>query len=138
MKNNRRKFLNKLAITGLTLPAFSLFAKSSQDNAEAKTVLVHQVYFWLKPGLSKDDILKFEKGVKSLLKISTIKYGKVGKPDATPDRPVIDASYSYSLLTVFENVKGHDQYQIDPIHEKFLKDCKELWEKVVVYDSESI
>lgn len=136
MKESRRKFLSAVTFAGLTLPSFSVFSRAGEKSSE-KEVLVHQVYFWLKSGLSKEDVLKFENGVKSLLKIKTIKYGKVGKPGATTQRPVIDSSYSYSLLTVFEDVKGHDQYQVDPIHEKFLKDCKELWEKVVVYDSQS-
>lgn len=124
------------------LIAFTIFSshisfaqKKSTNQSIPDKVLIHQVYFWLKPGLSNEQIAKFENGVKSLLKIKTIKYGDVGKPAATALRPVIDASYSYSLTVFFDDVAGHDAYQIDPIHEQFLKECKDLWEKVQVYDS---
>ena len=93
------------------------------------------MYFWLKKDITPAQKAIFDKGVKSLITIKTVKYGDVGKPGATTDRPVIDKSYDYALLTVFEDVAGHDAYQIDPIHLQFLKDCKEFWDKVQVYDA---
>jgi hypothetical protein len=51
---------------------------------------------------------------------------------------VIDRSYDYCLLTTFEEEAGHDVYQTHPIHLKFIEDCASLWEKVLIYDSESI
>lgn len=98
---------------------------------------VHIVNFWLKNELLKEEILIFENGLKSLEKIESVVYFNVGKPAAT-DRPVIDRSYSYCLLTVFNDDKGHDIYQIDPIHLKFVNDCKIYWDKVVIFDSESV
>jgi len=100
-------------------------------------MFVHHVFFWLKEGLSNEDVKKFEDSVQTLLTIGYMKTGDVGKPAAT-DRPVIDSSYSYSLLTVFENIQGHDRYQEDPIHLKFIEDCKHLWSKVQIYDSETL
>lgn len=100
-------------------------------------MFVHHVLFWLKDNLNSDDIQIFEKGVQSLLQIEDVKYGDVGKPAAT-DRPVIDRSYSYSLLTVFENEAGHDAYQLHPVHKKFVSECSNLWEKVKIYDSETV
>lgn len=112
------------------------FAQSNKKTiVEGQKVLVHQVYFWLKPNLSPNEFAKFEKGVRSLLSIKSMKFGSVGIPAPTPNRPVIDTTYSYSLLTIFQNIADHDAYQIDPIHEQFLKDCKDLWIKVLVYDS---
>ena len=99
-------------------------------------MFVHHVLFWLKDNLSSEDIQKFEAGVQSLLQIEHVKYGDIGKPAAT-DRPVIDRSYSYSLLTVFEDETGHDAYQPHPVHKKFVSECSGLWEKVVIYDSET-
>lgn len=100
-------------------------------------MFVHHVYFWLKEGLSTEDIQKFENTVQTLLKIDVVKLGDVGKPAST-DRPVIDRSYSYSLLLVFENKEGHDIYQPHPVHENFVKECAHLWTKVLIYDSETI
>jgi len=100
-------------------------------------MFVHVVNFWLKKGLSTDDIQKFEVGVSSLADIDTVDVFSVGKP-ANTDRPVIDRSYDYCLLTTFETEAGHDVYQTHPIHLKFIEDCASLWDKVLIYDSESI
>lgn len=100
-------------------------------------MFVHHVFFWLNENLTKEDVEKFEKGVKSLLTIETIKASDVGKP-ATTDRPIIDRSYSYSLLTMFENIEAHDIYQEHPTHLKFVDDCRHLWARVNIYDSETV
>ncbi|HZF63934.1 MAG TPA: Dabb family protein [Chitinophagaceae bacterium] len=100
-------------------------------------MFVHHVFFWLKEGISTGEVRKFEEGVKSLLTIETVKFGDVGKPAST-DRPIIERTYSYSLLTAFENKEGHDAYQPpNEIHKKFVEDCSHLWTKVLIYDSES-
>ena len=83
-------------------------------------MFVHHVLFWLKDDMSKTDIQNFEEALQSLLKIEYVKYGDIGKPAATT-KPVIDNSYSYSLLTVFDNQEGHDLYQPHPVHKKFLE-----------------
>ncbi len=98
---------------------------------------VHVVNFYLKPGLSAADIKKFEEGVSSLGQIEAIQVFNLGKP-ADTDRPVIDRSYSYCELTVFASKADHDIYQEHPIHLAFVENCKHLWEKVVIFDSETI
>ncbi len=100
-------------------------------------MFVHHVFFWLKPELNSDQQAAFEAGVSSLLAIKVLKNGDVGKPAAT-NRPVIERSYSYSLLLTFENLADHDAYQVDPTHLKFVETCQQYWDKVLIYDSESI
>ncbi|PWV53801.1 Dabb family protein [Chitinophaga sp. S165] len=100
-------------------------------------MFVHVVNFWLKPGLSEADIKKFEEGVQSLKVIESLVMFNVGKPAST-DRPVIDRSYSYCELTVFNDEAGHDVYQKHPVHLAFVENCKHLWDKVLIYDSETI
>jgi Stress responsive A/B Barrel Domain len=100
-------------------------------------MFVHVVNFWLKKSLHPEDIQLFELGVKSLGTIDTLRQFQVGKPAST-DRPVIDRSYDYCLLTVFDDMAGHDVYQEHPTHLKFIKDCAHLWDRVLIYDSESI
>lgn len=100
-------------------------------------MFVHHVFFWLKEDLQPADIQKFEETVNTLPGISHVKFGDVGKPAPT-NRPVIDRSYSYSLLLVFENESKHDSYQVDPVHENFVNTCASLWSKVLIYDSDSM
>lgn len=101
-------------------------------------MMAHIVYFWAKPDLSATDKQKFEAGLSSLLKIKSLKNGYIGKPSATEARDVVDNSYNYSLMLFFDDVKGHDAYQIDPIHLKFVEENKQYWTKVIVYDSDTI
>ena len=101
-------------------------------------MFIHHVFFWLHENLSQEDMATFERGVKSLLEIENVKFGDVGKPAST-DRPIIERSYSYSLLTVFENKAEHDAYQPpNVIHKKFVDECSHLWSKVLIYDSETL
>ncbi|RYG04178.1 MAG: Dabb family protein, partial [Chitinophagaceae bacterium] len=50
-------------------------------------------------------------------------------------RDVVDSSWAVSELMFFEDTKGQAEYQDHPIHQKFIKDCGHLWEKVIVYDA---
>lgn len=100
-------------------------------------MFTHHVFFWLKEDLDQNDIQKFEKGVTSLLQIEHSKTGDVGKPAAT-DRPVIERSYSYSLLLMFEDKAAHDAYQPHPVHQKFVDECSGFWNRVLIFDSETI
>ena len=74
-------------------------------------------------------------GLKSLGAISSIQKMYIGPPGPTEERGVVDNSYSYALIVHFQDVEGHDAYQIDPIHLKFIEDHKDKWTKVVVYDN---
>jgi len=98
---------------------------------------VHHVFFWLKKPVNRETRLKFENGLKKLVTIETIVVKHLGTP-ATTDRGVIDSTYSYSLLLTFKNKEDQDIYQTHPIHLKFIDECEELWERVLVYDSVKI
>jgi hypothetical protein len=99
-------------------------------------MFVHHVFFWMKHDITPGGIDTFERSVSTLPTIDVVKFGDVGKPAGT-NRAVIERSYSYSLLLVFEDQSAHDEYQVHPIHLKFVEDCSQLWERVLVYDSES-
>ena len=98
---------------------------------------VHHVYFWLKKPVTREVRNKFENALKELITIETIVGKHLGIPAAT-HREVIDSSYTYSLLVTFRNKEDQDIYQTHPTHLKFIADCQDLWDKVVVYDSVSI
>jgi len=98
---------------------------------------VHHVYFWLKKPVPEETRIKFENALKELVTIETIIGKHLGTP-ANTNRGVIDSTYSYSLLLTFKNREDQDIYQTHPTHLKFISECEDLWERVVVYDSISL
>jgi hypothetical protein len=95
---------------------------------------IHHVYFWLHRPKNETDKKDLIKGLKKLSKVGVIRSFHIGEPASTR-REVIDSSYSISWLLYFENAADQDSYQTDPIHLKFVDECKHLWKKVVVYDT---
>lgn len=97
-------------------------------------MLTHHVLFWLKEDTTEEQKNAFKKGLQSLEKVETIKGIYIGIP-APIERAVVDSTYTFSLLTLFENLAGHDVYQTHPLHLAFLDEFKVLFEKVVIYDA---
>ena len=97
-------------------------------------MFVHHVYFWLKDPGNKADYDSLLKGLQTLRQIEPKILLHIGLP-ATTNREVIDSSYTFSELFIFESLKDQEAYQVHPIHQKFVNDCSHLWKKVVVYDS---
>ncbi|MBK7938017.1 MAG: Dabb family protein [Lewinellaceae bacterium] len=97
-------------------------------------MFVHHVYFWMNPGATESDRQQLAAGIRSLQAIETIKMSHIGTP-ADTNRDVIDRSYDFSWLVIFDTSEGQDIYQVHPTHLKFVEECKHLWRKVVVYDS---
>lgn len=134
--HTRRNFLSFLgksaALTGLV----SLIGQPSIA-APAKKGFIHHVYFWLNNPQSAEDKAKLIEGLKKLSAVKTIKEYHIGVP-ADTNRDVIDSSYAVSWMLIFKDKADQDSYQTDPIHLKFVEDYSNLWNRVVVYDSESI
>jgi hypothetical protein len=130
---NRRNFIkhSSAALAGTGVLS-SLPAQTTSLNSAF--MFVHHVYFWLKNAGSKEDHARLLKGLQSLQKIETIKLSHIGVP-ADTNRSVIDTSYQFSLLLIFDNRKNQDVYQNHPVHLKFVEECSNLWTKVIVYDS---
>jgi hypothetical protein len=99
-----------------------------------QNVFIHHVFFWLKEPHSESSKQQLAEGLQKLSAVTTIRSFHIGKP-ATTDRSVIDTSYSISWLISFDTAADQDNYQSDPIHLNFVKECAHLWEKVVVYDA---
>lgn len=99
-------------------------------------MFVHNVFFWLKEKDNAEASAALLAGIKSLEAIESIKSVYIGPPAATR-RPVIDATYDFAEILVFDDEAGHDVYQVHPLHKKFVEDCAHLWEKVVIYDVEA-
>lgn len=99
-------------------------------------MLVHTVYFWLKPELTAQQRADFRKGVESLGEIKAVEKIYVGTPAKTERRPIIDSSYSVALTVICKDIAAHDAYQVDPIHLVFINAFKTFWNKVQIYDAE--
>lgn len=99
-------------------------------------MLVHSVFFWLKPGTSQEKKDIFRKALAELGAIESADAVYVGSPALTPKRPVIDDSYDFALTVLLKSVVEHDFYQEDPIHKDFLTKYKDYWERVQIYDAE--
>ncbi|SNZ01256.1 Dabb family protein [Flagellimonas pacifica] len=129
MKTGIITFLLIMAITTTGL---------AQTNDTMKTfdpAFAHTVYFWFKNPDNKSDMERFEASLTTFLKNSKFaKTNFVGKPpEATRD--VVDGSFTYSLIVTFESAKAQEGYQNEEAHLIFIEECKDLWEKVIVYDS---
>ena len=101
------------------------------DGSE-NSLMVHHVFFWLK---SPSDAAKLLEGLKTLRSIPQVKALWIGQPASTEKREVVDNSYHVSELMYFESLAAQKTYQDHPVHQKFIADYSELWEKVVVYDT---
>ena len=99
-------------------------------------MLVHTVYFWLRPDLTAQQRADFRKGVESLGGIKAVDKIYVGVPAKTEKRPIIDDSYSVALTVLCKDLAAHDAYQVDPIHLAFIAQCKAFWTRVQIYDAE--
>jgi hypothetical protein len=99
-------------------------------------MLAHHVFFWLKPEITEEQKSEFKQGLESLVGVETATSVIVGTPVPSIDRPVVDKTYSFSLLVLFNDLAGHDVYQTHPVHKAFLETFKTYWDKVVIYDAE--
>jgi Stress responsive A/B Barrel Domain len=101
---------------------------------QMQNIFIHHVFFWLKDPNNSLHKKQLQEGLQQLSKVSTIQSFHIGQP-ANTSRSVIDTTYSISWLLTFNTAADQDNYQTDPIHLNFIKECAHLWHKVVVYDS---
>ncbi len=99
-------------------------------------MLAHNVFFWLKEGLSCEDIAAFRAGLESLAGIPSLAGIYVGTPAPVPVRPVIDNTFTFGLTVLFADIAAHDAYQEHPLHRAFLERFGVFWDKVLVYDAQ--
>lgn len=135
MKTRRNFFKMSIAALGfLAINRFGSKAKAAQTTKTMSKSFVHQVYFWMKEPNNAKARAKMEKGLKMMDTIPTIRQSFTGVPPKA-ERDVVDGSFTYSYLVIFDNKEDHDIYQKHKTHLKFIDDCKDLWERVQVYDS---
>lgn len=96
--------------------------------------LIHQVFFWLKNSNSKADSDLLIQGIKTLAAVETVGSLQVGVPASTEKRDVVDYSWNVSETLTFNSTADQLAYQQHPIHLDFVKNYAHLWDKVLVYD----
>jgi hypothetical protein len=138
-KSSRREFLEKSTtalVAGTVMTTLASSEATATNIAEAPISFVHHVFFWLKDPKNKQDHDKLLAGLRGLGKIKEIKMAHIGSPSINEfDKPVTDASYTFSVLLIFGSKVDEEKYLVHPLHKKFIEDHKNLWSKVVVYDS---
>lgn len=116
----------------------SLIAQDKNDMRNFDPTFAHTVYFWFKEDTTEKDKIYFENSLKKFL--SNSKYAKTNfigtPPEAT--REVVDGSFTYSLIVTFESAEAQAGYQAEDAHLLFIEECKHLWDKVIVYDSNGV
>jgi hypothetical protein len=99
-------------------------------------MLIHSVFFWLKPELTEAQRADFRRAVEGLMAIESVRQGWVGVPAATERRPTVDHGFSLAFTTVFDDVAGQTVYQVHPLHLDFLKHYKPYWSRIQIYDAD--
>jgi hypothetical protein len=99
-------------------------------------MLIHSVYFWLRPELSAAERRNFHDEVRKLAAVRTIEKIYVGAPASLLERDVTERSFDVALTIVFKDAPAHDAYQVDPVHLAFVERNKASWTRVQVFDSE--
>ncbi len=110
-------------------------AQKTDDMTTFDTAFAHTVYFWFKNPDDVEGKKRFEASLKKFLNAS--KYAKtnfIGLPPKST-RDVVDDSFTYSLIVTFDSAESQSKYQKEEVHLLFIEECKDLWERVVVYDS---
>jgi hypothetical protein len=111
-------------------------AQAAKEEAKAPgPMLVHDVYFSL-----KDDSADARKKLVDACKKYLSKHpGEVffaaGTRAEDLKRDVNDQDFDVALHIVFKNKEAHDKYQDAPRHLQFIKENKDNWKKVRVFDS---
>jgi Stress responsive A/B Barrel Domain len=97
-------------------------------------MLIHSVYFWFSADADPALVARFEEGLERLGAIDEVEQAHYGRPASTAPRPVVDASYAWSLIARFADVAAHERYQDHPAHHAFLEEFATLFKEVRVYD----
>ena len=132
---NRRTFIKKAAAGVVVASLLPVAKNASAGEVRITGALMHHVFFWLKEPKNVAHRKQFEKAMDALLKVETIKLCHVGIPAATGERGVVDNTYTYSYMVMFDSLEDQLIYQKHPLHLKFIAENSDLWNKVVVYDS---
>ena len=104
------------------------------DSLTPPAIFIHHVLFYPKANASEADQARLLEGLQMLAGIPCIKLAHIGTPAGTT-RDVIERTYTYSWLCLFERAADEQHYQQHPIHDAFRGQYAVYWDKVVIYDA---
>lgn len=112
-----------------------MYCQNKENMKTFDPAFAHTVYFWFKNPDEAEGRTRFEASLKKFLRDSKFaKTNFIGVPPKST-RDVVDDSFTYSLIVTFDSAESQEGYQKEEAHLLFIEECKDLWEKVVVYDS---
>ncbi|RYG20447.1 MAG: Dabb family protein [Chitinophagaceae bacterium] len=134
----RKRFIGSallaLATGGAALAQQKSKVVKKNDGLKRGTI-VHVVYFWLKDGITASEEADFLRYFELLAKIPLVQTLNYGKPAATPERTVVDHSYTYNLIVTFKNLEDITAYGSHPEHTAGAEKFKKYWKRVEVKDT---
>jgi hypothetical protein len=98
-------------------------------------MLVHNVYFSLNDASESAVEHLLTSCRKYLTNHPGIVFFACGRLAADMRRDVNDLDFEVGLHMVFKDKAAHDVYQVAPLHEQFIEECKGNWKRVRVFDS---
>src|SRR5262249_35725792 len=109
--------------------------EEKKEKAKEKKMLVHNVYFKLKESTPEARRKLVEACKKHLTKHDGEVFFSWGPICEDLKREVNDTDFDVALTIVFEDKAAHDKYQDHERHLKFIKENKDTWKKVRVFDN---
>lgn len=104
-------------------------------DADAEPGMIHSVYFWLNEDLDEAAHQEFQDAVMKLEAIPSVKRMFVGPAAGTEERGVTDNTFDLALIVWFDDVAGHDAYQVHDIHTEFVDTQADKFATVKVFDN---
>jgi hypothetical protein len=112
-------------------------AEQASPASGKEALLVHNVYFSLKDnsGPARERLLQACR--RYLEGHPGVVFFTCGVRAEGLERPVNDREFDVGLHIVFANRAAHDQYQESAAHQQFVRENRDNWIKVRVFDSQS-
>jgi hypothetical protein len=98
-------------------------------------MLAHNVYFTLKDGSEAAKTRLVNDCFKYLKDQPGVVFFAAGSLADELDRPVNVRDFDVGLHIVFKNMAAHDAYQVSEKHQQFVKENRDSFNKVRVYDT---
>lgn len=127
-----RKLLAAAALLAAVVIAWQTTTTAGEKTSKN---LAHMVYFKLKDSSPKAAAALVELCDKHLAGHDGTVYYSAGVLAADLKRDVNDRDFDVALHLVFKDSASHEKYQVHPRHEQFIKEGKDNWAKVRVFDA---
>lgn len=101
--------------------------------ADIQDAFVHTAYFWFKEEATSEQITAFKAASEKLREVETVLGYFAGAPAPTT-RPVIENTYDYAIVFLFEDLEAQEFYQQHPLHLAMIEKHQDIWERVMVTD----